>query len=65
MLQVGILLTLNTFPNVVLTILFHSQPIIPHLKHTLGDGGTIKVNPINTIMIGVYSNELISKLKAT
>lgn len=65
MLQMGMLLTLNTLFDVLLIITFHGQSIVPYTKDTLGDDCTIEMTSIDTMMIGLYGNEIISKIKAT
>lgn len=57
------LLTLDTFLDVINIIMFHGRPITTHLKDTFSDSYAIKMSITNIIMALRYYDLLIIKLK--
>lgn len=62
MLQMGMLLILNTLLDILITFMLHGRLVIIHLKDTCSDRCVIEVSTIDIIMVLKHYNLLITKL---
>ena len=63
MLQISLLLILDIFLDIVITVMFHGRILIIHPKDTFNDSYIVKMSTTNSIMALKHSNLLIIKLR--